>query len=197
VLTGVIQQRLSQQIGGKYFTWNFRFIATGMLLTFLYGLSVVVGSLNFGSVFLVFWSFFFFQTFGAIIAATFAANQRHWLKLVLFTAVFSGATLLALREIARHASWPAVLSYAAMMVLNSIFIPLLRTPTAAGRELQKRAMGYKQFLETAEQQRLNTLGKTYDAAPHVDSLPYAIALGVREAWGDALADILSTATVSR
>ena len=194
VLVGTVQSVLRPQLDGKYFTWNFRFIAVGMMATLLYGLTHAA---QFKSVFLVVWSFLFLQIFGSVIAMTFPASSRKPAQLIMISAVFATFTGIALGAVAKDASWLPMLAYVTMIVLNSIFIPLLRTPTASGRELQQQITGYKQFLKTAEQDRLNALAMVTAPPPDIETLPYAIALDVKEAWGDAMADAFCGATIAR
>ena len=74
-----------------------------------------------------------------------------------------------------------------MIVINMFAAPCLRNYTREGQELVNRIQGFRQFLERAEQDRLQRLNPP-DQPLHSgrEYLPHAIALDVREAWGDQL-----------
>lgn len=204
VFVGMIYTRLHAQIEGKYFRWNIGFVLLGLLATFVF---VLVWGLRdttdaFGSVFLTMWIMGFLQIVGAMVtlgihSARLPSSASRWLLMVLGLGVMFGLPLLVARELARTTSWPLVYSMLTMIALNSLFMPLLRTMTPDGRKLQDEIAGYTDFLREVEQDRLDRLGKVANAPPMSETLPYAIALGLREAWGDALATAFSQATIAR
>lgn len=75
-----------------------------------------------------------------------------------------------------------------LMVLVSTFAsPLLRNYTTTGRQVFEETLGFRQFLIAAEQDQLNRLNPPTQAMQAGEKyLPYAIALDVRELWGDRL-----------
>jgi hypothetical protein len=107
-----------------------------------------------------------------------------------------GATFLAVRELAKDISWVPVASYIAMIVINSIFVPFMRTPSAAGQKLLFQIRGYKMFLEATELGRLPKFGNSLTSMPKLASLPYAVALDLKEPWGDAMGSIFASASAS-
>jgi hypothetical protein len=197
VLTGMIYTRLKPRLEGKYFTWNTRFVAVGMLAAFLFGMfALAAPGKGFTAVFYVIWSFLFFQMFSAIIGLAMLARKRRPLLLAFVTAVFTGVTVFASHQMVREAPIAAVGAYLVMIVINSIFIPLLRTPTTEGQVLQSRIRGFKEFLEQTEEDRLRALGTRDGLMPRLEALPYAIALDLEEPWGDALADTFAAAVTT-
>jgi hypothetical protein len=74
-----------------------------------------------------------------------------------------------------------------LILINMLFPPFLRSYTPAGWQLVNQLRGFRQFLQQAEQDRLQRLNPA-DAAIQADQeyVPYAIALDVREDWGDQL-----------
>lgn len=204
VFVGMIYSRLHPQIEGKYFRWNIGFVFLGALATFVFALVWALRDTSdpFGSVFLTVWIMGFLQIVGAMVAlgihsARLPSSATRWLLTVLGLGVVFGLPLLVARELANETSGPLVASLLSMIALNSVFIPLLRTMTADGRKLQDEIAGYKDFLREVEQDRLDRLGRIANAPPMAETLPYAIALGLREAWGDALATAFSQATIAR
>ena len=204
VFVGMIYSRLHPQIEGKYFRWNSGFVLLGALATFVFALvwGFRDSTDTFGSAFLTVWIMLFAQMVGAMISigvhsARVPSSFSRWVLTIFGLGVVFGLPLLVARELARQTSWPLVYSLLTMIALNSVFIPLLRTMTADGRKLQDEIAGYKDFLREVEQDRLDRLGRIANAPPMSETLPYAIALGLREAWGDALATAFSQATIAR
>jgi uncharacterized membrane protein YgcG len=80
---------------------------------------------------------------------------------------------------------PAVwISYAvAIVLLHILFALLMRAPTPAGRMVMDEIEGFKMYLGTAEQDRLDRM-RSPEMTPEVFEafLPYAYALGVENSW---------------
>ncbi len=78
----------------------------------------------------------------------------------------------------------------AAIVVNFLFLYLLKAPTKAGRAVLDQIEGMKMFLSAAEKDRLNrmtAIDKT--AANYEKFLPYAIALGVARQWAEQFAQV--------
>lgn len=72
-------------------------------------------------------------------------------------------------------------------LVNAVFYYLLKAPTKKGREVMDAIEGFRMYLNAAEKpliQHYNPPGMTPEIFEKY--LPYAIALGVGEAWGKAL-----------
>ncbi len=69
------------------------------------------------------------------------------------------------------------------LVLHALFLYLLRAPTPAGRQIMDQIEGFKMYLDTAEQDRLDRM-QSPQLTPEVfeSFLPYAFALGVENSW---------------
>lgn len=78
--------------------------------------------------------------------------------------------------------------------INVLFYHLLKAPTVGGRRLMDEFEGFKMYLETAERDRLNLLNPP-DRTPELFEryLPYALALGVEQAWSEQFAGVLAGA----
>ncbi|HKR96093.1 MAG TPA: DUF2207 domain-containing protein, partial [Candidatus Angelobacter sp.] len=72
-----------------------------------------------------------------------------------------------------------------------------RAPTAQGRATLQQLAGFREFLLRVDEDRLDRLNTPEHAEAMDKFLPYAIALGVKEGWGDTLAAALSNAIVER
>jgi hypothetical protein len=131
--------------------------------------------------------------FSAIMGLTLLGRQRKPLVMAAVALVFSVVTFMVARQLARDIAWGPVAAYIAMIVVNGMFLPLLRTPTAEGQKLLTQIQGYKAFLEETERDRLTALGKTAGFQSGLASLPYSIALDLKEPWGDAMANTFTVA----
>ena len=71
------------------------------------------------------------------------------------------------------------------LLLTVIFFHLLEAPTLKGRKTLDAIEGYRLYLSVAEEGRLNMAGEPpLTEAIFERHLPYAMALGVEEAWSD-------------
>jgi hypothetical protein len=86
----------------------------------------------------------------------------------------------------------------ALLLINLIWGPQLKRRTPQGRRMLDQIAGFQLFLEKVEKDRLERLNSAGEAPEMLDEhLPYAIALEVREAWGDHLAQTFLIAGVMR
>ncbi len=78
-----------------------------------------------------------------------------------------------------------------LLAVNSFFIYLLKSPTPFGRELMDKIEGFKMYLSTAEQHRLDIMHPP-EMTPDLFEkyLPYAIALNVENKWSERFANHL-------
>lgn len=73
------------------------------------------------------------------------------------------------------------------------FIPILRAPTKEGRILMDEIEGFSMYIKVAEEDRLNLLNPP-EKTPELFEryLPYALALGLEQKWGEKFASVLSS-----
>ncbi len=80
-----------------------------------------------------------------------------------------------------------LIAVVSIVVINIIFLFLMRAPTVQGRKIMDQIEGFKLYLETAEKDRLNFLGEPeFSIERFEEILPYAIALGVEKPWASRL-----------
>ena len=78
-----------------------------------------------------------------------------------------------------------------LIAINWLFIYLLKAPTPFGRKLMDKIEGFKLYLSTAEQNRLDILNPPERTPERFEKLlPYALALGVENQWSEQFADVL-------
>lgn len=83
-----------------------------------------------------------------------------------------------------------------LFILCALFSQLMKAPTGAGRKLMDEIDGFKLYLSVAEKDRMNFHNPPDRTPEHFEEyLPYAIALGVENEWGEQFDNILSAASV--
>jgi uncharacterized membrane protein len=89
---------------------------------------------------------------------------------------------------------PYLLVIAGIIFLITLFFYLIQAPTVSGRKMMDEIEGLKMFMEVAEKNRLNMLNPP-EKTPQLfeQLLPYAIALGVENAWGKQFETIIAQA----
>ncbi len=95
-----------------------------------------------------------------------------------------------------HSASPWVCGiFLAGITLCAVFHHLLKRPTPDGQRLRDQILGFKKYLSVAEADRLG-LENPPERTPQLFEkfLPYALALGVEQAWSEQFADVLAAAT---
>jgi hypothetical protein len=198
-----LQATFRENLQGVYFRQNFRFAGLGMLATFAWGLFVAFTLNASSSVFITFWLLLFTSLSGLVIGGVWtskptqpSAQQRVWRVLlpVLFFALPGAAIYFA----ALPQAHGFVLALLLAVLLNNIFFVINRAPTQRGLEVLQQLAGFREFLMRAEQDPLDRINTPEQRAEIMNRfLPYAIALNVREGWGDKMASAFSDAVVER
>ena len=82
-------------------------------------------------------------------------------------------------------SWPILLLVMCFIAVNAVFFYLIKAPTVKGRKMMDHLEGLRLFLKTAEEDRFNRLQSRETALEFFEKLlPFAIALGVENEWGE-------------
>jgi hypothetical protein len=205
-----IQQELSKQMDGLYFTKHAGVIAIGVLATFVAALSLAAtaqGRDTSGALFSTMWVLFAGLMIGLLFEVSFlpacktALRSGGWPKLLpgaAAVAAFVAAIVYLLRELADGVSLAFAITIAALILVNLGWGPWLKRRTAQGRQILDEIAGFRLFLEKVEKDRLDKLNSVNEAPEMLDEhLAYAIALEVQEAWGDHLAQTFLSTTVMR
>jgi hypothetical protein len=130
---------------------------------------------------------------GARKLGTRAGSLGAALSMTAFALPFFGGEIFALAIIAR--SSPALVVLMVLVVaMNMAFYHLLKAPTMLGRRILDRIEGFKMFLGATETDRLQRMVPA-ERTPQLYEkyLPYALALGVEQAWTEQFTDVLATA----
>ena len=118
-----------------------------------------------------------------------ALKSEHLGRLFMLNSIYTLPALLltiaaGLIALAMQAGPFILVPYAVLaLLLHGVFIYLLRAPTPAGRTIMDQIEGFKEYLDTAEQDRLERM-QSPRLTPEVFEtfLPYAFALGVENSW---------------
>lgn len=92
---------------------------------------------------------------------------------------------------------PFGIAFILCIIVQRIFYKLLPAYTPEGRKLMDEIEGYRLYLKTTDEQRLNTMNppeKTLDL--YEKNLPYAIALDCDVAWGSKFESIIAAAVIA-
>jgi uncharacterized membrane protein len=145
-------------------------------------------------------------TFGVYMLLSQAAGiwrqvfSGKWLMVVpaLFMTAFSipfvGGELFGLYVLFTQGS-PLMAALLLLLVgINFLFYRLLQAPTLAGRRLLDELAGFRMYLDVAEKDELRVRrGPERTLQLFEKYLPYALALGVENAWAEQFSDILDRA----
>jgi uncharacterized membrane protein YgcG len=108
-----------------------------------------------------------------------------------FAIPFIGGEVMGITMFAGIASWSMVIVLILAVIINGLFYELLKAPTLAGRKLLDKIEGFRRYIDIAERHELDykhpkgrcpELFETY--------LPYALAMGIEQKWGEQFADVL-------
>ena len=162
--------------------------------------------------FLTWWFFFCFFLLGLIVVMTLLPAIGRVMRGLggakevaigsAVVAVFGAGGIAVLWQLKASASLAYSLSLLALVAFNIAAFPALRRVTPLGRQVRDEIEGFRTFLEKVEQDRMrrvNPADEIADAhgAASFEFLPYAIALEVREPWGDHLAEACVVTTTTR
>jgi hypothetical protein len=196
-----IQELLQAQAPARYFTRNLGWVVAGLALTAVatiwLGRAVgVFGRDSFDAWLMCsftglvvatygFWGYWIWDTnrLAFTLALRGLYRRRALPVLLLFIVVYPALWYFLIRTVAPRFALCTTL----LILLNGFAAPALRNYTAAGRRLRDEIEGFRQFLAGTEQDRLQRMNAPGDRAPiDAEMIAYAIALDLREAWGDQL-----------
>ena len=114
--------------------------------------------------------------------------------MVIFGLVFVIPMFFVLIPFLQTASLAGILFFILVTIAWVVYLKLIKAPTAEGVDAEAKIKGFKMYLETAEEHRLNMLMPP-DKTPALFErlLPYAIALEVENKWGEKFQSVLEQA----
>jgi hypothetical protein len=198
-----IQETFHKNFHGIYFRQNFRYAGIGVVATLLWAMYTSATLDAQSSMFLTFWLFMFTSIAGMVIGGIWASKPsrpsvKQRVTRLLVPVVFFGFPGAVIYFAALPQSHGFVLALLLSVMLNSIFFFIMRAPTARGLIMLQQLAGFREFLLRVEQDPLDRVNTPEQRAELMNRfLPYAIALNVREGWGDKMASAFSDAIVER
>jgi hypothetical protein len=198
-----LQETYSKALQGVYFRQNFRYAGIGAAATLAWALFTAATLDASSSMFITFWLFMFTSIASMVIGGIWtskptrpSAKQR--MARVLVPVLFFGLPGAVIYFAALPQSHGFVLALLLSVLLNSIFFVIMRAPTPRGLLILQQLAGFREFLMRVEQDPLDRVNTPEQRAELMNRyLPYAIALNVREGWGDKMASAFSDAIVER
>jgi len=83
---------------------------------------------------------------------------------------------------------PVMMATAVLVIINLIFLEIMKAPTHRGRKIMDHIEGFRLYLTVAEQDRLNFHNPPELTPKRFEAfLPYAMALDVENDWGEQFA----------
>jgi hypothetical protein len=198
-----LQGTYSKNLQGVYFRQNFRYAGIGMAATLAWALFTAATLEASSSMFITFWLFMFTSIAALVIGGLWtskpsrpSAKQRA--ARVLVPLLFFGLPGAVIYFAALPQAHGFVLALLLSVILNSIFFVIMRAPTPRGLIILQQLAGFREFLMRVEQDPLDRVNTPEQRVELMNRfLPYAIALNVREGWGDKMASAFSDAIVER
>jgi uncharacterized membrane protein YgcG len=197
-----MQDRLRKELASSYFATNSGWVAPGVVITLatvaaLAWTAPIPPLLLFISVWLTGWTFGCFT----LVRHAWMAWQARGVKgkiaalmLSLFAIPFLGGEVAGLGVLVSQAGFVATLAFLGMILMNALFYELLKAPTHIGRQVLDEIEGFRLYLSVAEEDRLNFIHPPYETPELFEKfLPYAMALGVENEWGERFARLLDKA----
>ncbi len=207
------KKSLVSDFSGKLFVKNYGWFVTGLALSLL-GLFISSWLMpdNLGKVWLfvggfctVVWGFVFVIGGGMIkglfTGYGFFAKLKNLIALVclapFFAAGIAGPFSLVMKE---EISLPVIIFVGSMMaigLLNLLFYFLMPAPTVVGRQVLDDIEGFRLYMTTAEEKRLDMLNPPEKTPALFERyLPYAMALDCENAWNAKFASVLAAAAAA-
>jgi hypothetical protein len=198
-----LQDTFRKNLQGIYFRQNFRYAGIGMAITFAWAMFTAAMLEAASSMFITFWLLMFTSIAGLVIGGVWtskptspSAKQR--VTRVLVPMLFFGLPGSLIYIAALPEAHGFVLALLLSVLLNNISFVIMRAPTPRGLIILQQLAGFREFLVRVEQDPLDRMKTPEKRAELMNRfLPYAIALNVREGWGDKMASAFSDAIVER
>jgi hypothetical protein len=202
-LIDATQGSFRQNLQGIYFRENQKFAGIGTAITLVWALFTALFLKDQSSVFLTFWLFMFTSIAGLVIGVFYSSkpmrpNLRQRVSSAVLPLLFFIGPGAVIYFIALPGAHGFVLALLMAVLFNSIAFVIMRAPTVLGQSVITQLAGFREFLRRVEQDQLERLNTPEQKAELMNRfLPYAIALNVREGWGDQIAAAFSDAIVER
>jgi hypothetical protein len=204
-----LKSHLKANYKDAYFRLNREWLVYGIIFTIITVLLTLVFTFPFRLTdetgFLVIGSFFALSISSILYLIVFSfiswregvpKKKGGIIGLILVSFFFCVIPLLVILSWAESFDLGILLAFVLLFFANFLFSYLLKAPTPEGREVMDDIEGFRMYLNTAEKpllQHLNPPGLTPEVFEKY--LPYAIGLGVGEAWGKSFENAIKMGEV--
>ena len=188
-----------------YFLTNTGYFVIGLIITLVVLVATIFSqpsSFEPGALFMLVWltgwtfGVFFLvkQAFQLWLNIKGIFSVIHAIYLSLFAIPFIAGEIFGLTMFVQLTSLSMGFVLFIAAIINWLFYELLKAPTLAGRKLLDKITGFKQYIDIAERHELD-FKHPKGRSPELfeEYLPYALALGVEQQWGESFADVLAQA----
>ncbi|HSO20155.1 MAG TPA: DUF2207 domain-containing protein [Desulfosarcina sp.] len=196
-----LRTSLSAEYEKAYFLRNTGYFIPGIVISLLALAGIVLtasqtAAAMFMLVWLSGWSAGVYMLLATVVAAWRSRKSAGAMAISLFAVPFVIGECVGIGMLASAISIPSLILFICIAAVNILFYHLLKAPTLAGRRLMDAVEGLKLYMRVAEKERLNLLNPPDRTPEHFEALlPYAMALGVENAWNAQFADVLAKAVV--
>ena len=207
-LSLAIRDALFQRLTRLYVTQNAGPVLGLALASIIAGLVIAANvQSRDGVVFLTLWFFLFTMMLGVItvmsvIPAWIDAirgrlSLNNALKVTLPMVIFYGMPLFVAYIIGRQSQQGFAVSLVLVVIVVMVGGSVMKKPTPLGRQRLDEIAGYKCFVTSVDRDTMQRLNAP-EAKPVVrgEELAWAIALDLKQSWGDRLADTMFNTTVT-
>lgn len=196
----VMKDQLTKELASTYFLTNSGWVAPGVVITLLTVAALAWAAdqpplVLFMSAWLTGWTFGCVTLLRQAVAAwkvRGVMGKVGAVMLSLFALPFLAGEVAGLGFLFTQTGFAAGAVFLGMVCMNAFFYELLKAPTRIGRTVLDEIEGFKMYLSVAEKDRLNLIHPP-DETPELFEkfLPFAMALGVENEWGERFADMLA------
>jgi uncharacterized membrane protein YgcG len=119
-----------------------------------------------------------------------AHNSKSVFAALVATA-FATPFLMGLIFFAKLTSWSVAIILLVAVAVNWTFYELLKAPTLLGRKLLDKVEGFRRYIDIAERHELDYKHPKGRCPELFEKyLPFALAMGIEQKWGEQFADVL-------
>ena len=212
-LVNNLQNSLEKAYSGTLFHNNYGWFSLGIILSIIglalsaflmpdgFGLTgLFIGAFSSGL-----WAIILFVGLPAIkrifTASSIFAKLKSLVALVFIVPFFGAGLAIPVLYLSSETLSPSIVAFAgatiAIGALNMLFYNLMPAPTMQGRQVLDQIEGFRLYLSTAEEKRLDALNPP-EKTPELFEryLPYAMALDCENAWNKQFASVLAAAAAA-
>jgi uncharacterized membrane protein YgcG len=203
-----LKSTLDLELTKVYFFKNSQYLIPGVVLTLLGLASMVLTAFEpFQAGFSMLWLAIWTVACYFLVTGTWKKWQsvrglefRQWGKILgalgasLFTLVFLAGEVFGMYFLTISLSLGVTLILVILILVNCLFVHLLKAPTLKGRRVMDQIEGFKIYLSVAEKDRLEMLHPPEKTPELFEKyLPYALVLDVENEWSEQFAEVLARA----